>query len=145
MGVIGGMKAVGKMPHAASRTIGRGELLGALFFLLPRAAMKGLGGVAGCAVIFAVMGAMMAIKPKAFLTEALFVTLTSKLVAAEWSVVALKELTAKVQWEQFMLFFIVQGMVLGLGVRIFNAGGGSKVGAAGRVKGTDSKKRTKRA
>jgi hypothetical protein len=59
MAVIGAMKAIGKMPHPASRMIGRGELLGAMFMILPRIILKGFGRVAGCCVIFAVMGAMM--------------------------------------------------------------------------------------
>ena len=150
MAIIGVMKAAGKMPHPASKMIGRGEFIGAMFMVLPRVVMKGFGRVTGCCTIFAVMGAMMAIKPKAFVTEALFITLASKVMSIEWDIVPHKDITSKVQWEAVMAFFIIHGIVLGLGVRIFAAGGGPEgpvpvqtTGAGGK-KG-DTKKRTKRA
>lgn len=144
MAIIGVMKSAGKMAHPASKMIGRGEFMGAMFMVLPRIVLKGFGRVAGCCVIFAVMGAMVSIKPKAFLSEAFFIALTSKVMALEWGVVPHKEITSKVQWEAVMAFFIAHGIVLGLGVRMF-ASSIEKEGAAGGAKRVDSKKRTKRA
>ena len=115
MAIIGVMKSSGKMPHPASKMIGRGEFMGAMFMVLPRVVMKGFGRVAGCCMIFAVMGAMMAIKPKAFITEFLFITLASKVMALEWDVVPHKDITSKVQWEAVMAFFIAHGIVLARG------------------------------
>lgn len=143
MGLIGVMKALGKMPHAASKMIGRGEFMGAMFIVLPRAVMQGFGRVAGCCIIFAVMGAMMAIKPKALVTEALFIAMTSKIMALEWAIVPHKEITGMVQWEAVMAFFIAHGVILGLGIRAF-AAVTSDVGKVGGAKKAD-KKRTKRA
>lgn len=143
MAIIGIMKAAGKMPHAASKMIGRGEFIGAMFIVLPRIIMKGFGRVAGCCIIFAVMGAMMAIKPKAFVTEALFITLTSKIMATEWAVVPHKDITTKVQWEAVMAFFLVHGIVLGACVRIYAGMTGGRGGSRGATKA--DKKRTKRA
>ena len=114
MGFIGVQKARGKMPHLASRAVGRFEFIGAMFMLMPSMVMQGLGRIAGACVILCVMGAMVAIKPKALVTELTFITLTSKILASEWSTVtAHKHLIDNLAWEVVMAFAVGSGLVLG--------------------------------
>jgi len=107
---IGIQKARGKMPHPASRAIGRGEFIGAMFMVMPDSYMQGFGQIAGAGVILAVMGAMVAIKPKAFVTEAFFIANASKVLAANWGAQdAHKPLTDALTWETAMTFAVAQG------------------------------------
>lgn len=142
MGFIGVEKARGKMPHPASRAVGRFEFMGAMFMLMPSMVMQGLGRIAGACVILCVMGAMVAIKPKALVTELTFITLTSKILASEWSTVTEhKHLTDNLAWEVVMAFAVCSGLLLGGFVKITGAGN-PKV----RAKKAESvKKRSKRA
>ena len=138
---IGIQKARGKMPHPGSRFVGRGEFIGAMFMMMPDAMMQGFGRIAGACVILAVMGAMVAIKPKAFVTETFFITCASKVLASNWGTQpAHKTLTDALTWESVMTCAVGQGFFMGLCLKLLN--GGKKAG----VKKTDSgKKRTKRA
>ena len=138
---IGIQKARGKMPHPASRAIGRGEFIGAMFMIMPDSFMQGFGQIAGACVILAVMGAMVAIKPKAFVTETFFIANASKVLAASWGAKdAHKPLTDALTWETAMTFAVAQGFFMGLCVKLL--GGNAK----GGVKRPDAaKKRTKRA
>jgi hypothetical protein len=126
---IGIQKARGKMPHPASRAIGRGEFIGAMFMVMPDSYMQGFGQIAGAGVILAVMGAMVAIKPKAFVTEAFFIANASKVLAANWGAQdAHKPLTDALTWETAMTFAVAQGFFMGLCVKLLggNAKGGGQ-------------------
>jgi hypothetical protein len=139
---IGTQKARGKMPHPGSRAIGRGEFIGAMFMIMPESVMQGFGKTAGAIVILAVMGAMVAIKPKAFVTETFFIACASKVLASNWGVIeAHKALTDNLAWETAMTFALGQGFFMGLGVKLL--GGGKQT--AGVKRSAAAKKRTKRA
>ena len=102
---IGIQKARGKMPHPASRAIGRGEFIGAMFMVMPDSYMQGFGQIAGAGVILVVMGAMVAIKPKAFVTEAFFIANASKVLAANWGAVLQNTLLFAAQFLVFSGLF----------------------------------------
>lgn len=136
---IGIQKARGKMPHPGSRFVGRGEFIGAMFMMMPDAMMQGFGKIAGACVILAVMGGMVAIKPKALVTEVFFITCASKVLAANWGAQpGHKFLTDALSWETAMAFSVGQGLFMGVCLRML--GGGKKHGAK-----KSDKKRTKRA
>ena len=112
-----------------------------MFMIMPDSFMQGFGQIAGACVILAVMGAMVAIKPKAFVTETFFIANASKVLAASWGAKdAHKPLTDALTWETAMTFAVAQGFFMGLCVKLLggNAKGGAKLPDA-------AKKRTKRA
>ena len=82
------------------------------------------------------MGAMVAIKPKAFVTEAFFIANASKALAANWGAQdAHKPLTDALTWETAMTFAVAQGFFMGLCVKLPLAGtprGGAKRADGGK-------------
>ena len=124
MAFIGVRKALGKMPHPGSRLVGRGEFIGAMCMMLPGTFMQGLGRALGAALILTVMGAMIAIKPNKLVTEATFITLSSKILAVEWVALAAgkhKELATALDRQSVMACAIISGFIMGLGVKMTGA------------------------
>ena len=110
--------------YPGSRLVGRGEFIGAMCMMLPGTFMQGLGRALGAALILTVMGAMIAIKPNKLVTEATFITLSSKILAVEWVALAAgkhKELATALDWQSVMACAIISGFIMGLGVKMTGA------------------------
>ena len=78
-------KAAGTMAHPGSKMVGKLELVGAILLLMGPASLGGFGHIFASWSILVAMGMMLAIKPRAILTEATLITLSSKILRSEWA------------------------------------------------------------
>ena len=142
--VVGLAKAAGTMAHPGSKMVGKLELVGAILLLMGPASLGGFGHIFASWSILVAMGMMLAIKPRAILTEATLITLSSKILRSEWGNVTHDSMTQGMSWETAMGASIMTGFVIGTLTMLSDRFAPNKAGAKATPNKAGNVKRTKR-